>query len=154
MNTKISVLLFAHLLSSTTLFYSCSPSERKNTQAEVNEEMSEVNKEITETSAKFKQERAEWRSQMSIKMAKWDARLAELDTKIEAQGDKASAQLKQERKELGEAYAELKTNMAKAENKTESEWADFKSDVNKTADKMATDVDNFFKRIDINGDGK
>jgi len=44
--------------------------------------------------------------------------------------------------------------MENAENKTEAEWADFKANVNEKADKRATDIDNFLKQIDVDGDGK
>ncbi|WP_338763853.1 hypothetical protein WAF17_20555 [Bernardetia sp. ABR2-2B] len=154
MNTKISVFLFALLLSSTTLFSSCSPSERKDAQAEVNEEMTEMNNEITEAGNEFEQKRMDWKNEWQNKTDMWDTRLEKLDTKIETLGDAASAEMIQEREELRNEYAEFKTKMENTENITEAEWAEFKADINQRGEKIATDVDNFLKNIDVNGDGK
>lgn len=114
MNTKISIFLFALLLSSSTVFYSCTSEKEKTGEdtAEVVEEAATT--DVEEMSAELKKEREELKKEWAAKIEKMDARLAELDAKIAEKGDKSEAELKERREVFHKEYAEFKADVEKA----------------------------------------
>ncbi len=152
MNIKLSVFLFALLISSSSLFYSCQTTAEKKDEAA--EEVVEAKEELAEANVEFAKAKQEWQNSINLKIIDWDNRMDKIDAKIEEQGDAISVELRQEHNELKANYQALKTDLEQTESKTEGEWAEFKADLDKTAGKVFSDINAFFNRIDVDGDGK
>ena len=112
----------------------------KDEMKDVNEErkdVTEANRDLAQAKTELSAERDEFVRINREKLASIDARINELEAKGTAKSKQAAADLKVRRNELS-------AKIDRAQERTSANWAEFKSDVDRTYEQLKADIDAAF----------